>query len=63
MAWDKTGRPLFPVTEISNASMAVGHILKREDGDGIVRNIDLQIQDIPSLAISTLQTYAKSDSV
>ena len=57
MAWDKTGQTLFPVTEISNASVAIGHILKREDADGIVRQIDLQIQDIPSFSVSILQTY------
>jgi len=57
MAWDKTGQTLFPVAAISNASVAIGHILKREDADGIVRQIDLQIQDIPSFSVSILQTY------
>ncbi len=57
MAWDKTGKPLYPVAEIGSASVAFGHILKREDADGIVRQVDLQIQDIPSLSVSILQTY------
>jgi diguanylate cyclase (GGDEF)-like protein len=57
MAWDKSGHPLQPIAPIGNAGVAVGHILKREDADGIVRQIDLQIQDIPTLGVSILQTY------
>ena len=57
MAWDKSGRPLMPTALISNAGVAVGNILKREDADGIVRQIDLQIQNVPTLSVSILQTY------
>ncbi len=57
MAWDNSGQPLLPISPLSNAGVAVGHILKREEGDGIVRQMDLQIQDVPSLAVSILQTY------
>ncbi|PZV14151.1 MAG: hypothetical protein DCF20_13430 [Pseudanabaena sp.] len=57
MAWDKAGQPLQPIAPVRNAGVAVGHILKREDADGIVRQIDLQIQDIPTLAVAILQTY------
>ncbi|OYQ66041.1 hypothetical protein B9G53_05650 [Pseudanabaena sp. SR411] len=57
MAWDKSGNPLLPIAPISNVSVAVGHILKREDTDGIVRQIDLQIQDIPTLGVAILQAY------
>ncbi len=57
MAWDKSGQALLPIASISNAGVAIGHILKREDSDGIVRQIDLQIQDIPTLSVSMLQAY------
>ena len=57
MAWDKSGQPLLPIAPISNASVAVGHILKREDADRVVRQVDLQIQDIPTFAVSILQAY------
>jgi diguanylate cyclase (GGDEF)-like protein len=57
MAWDKSGNPLLPIAPIGNAGVAIGHILKREDVDGIVRQIDLQLQDIPTLGVAILQTY------
>jgi len=57
MAWDRSGQPLVPIAPINNAAMAVGHILKREDADGIVRQIDLQIHDIPTLGVAVLQAY------
>lgn len=62
MAWDKSGHALLPTGSLSNAGVAIGHILKREDADGIVRSIDLEIQDIPVLGIAILQTYALTDS-
>ncbi|MBD2177610.1 EAL domain-containing protein [Pseudanabaena sp. FACHB-1998] len=57
MAWDATGQPLSPVSALNDASVSVGHILKREDPDGIVRQVDLQIVDIPTLSVALLQTY------
>lgn len=57
MAWDRSGAPLLPVEVLSNATVAIGHILKREDADGIVRQLDLQIQGIPAFSLAILQTY------
>ncbi|PZO41897.1 MAG: hypothetical protein DCF19_08495 [Pseudanabaena frigida] len=57
MAWDQSGKALFPTTQINNAAVVTGHILKREDADGVVRQVDMQIQDILSLGVSILQTY------
>jgi diguanylate cyclase (GGDEF)-like protein len=57
MAWNKSGQALLPTEELSNAGVAIGHILKREDSDGIVRQMDLQIHDIPALSVAMLQTY------
>lgn len=58
MAWDKSGQALLPINSLSNDAVAIGHILKREDNDGIVRQIDLQIQGIPILGVAMLQAYA-----
>jgi len=57
-AWDATGVPLVPVATLNNAAIATGHVLKREDSDGLVRRVDLQMQDQPSLAVATAQTYS-----
>ncbi len=57
MAWDRSGQALLPTPTINNASVAIGHVLKREDIDGIVHQIDLQIEDIPSLSVALFQTY------
>ena len=57
MAWDKSGQPLLPIAIINNAGVALGHILKREDADRVVRQVDLQIQNIPTFAVSILQAY------
>ncbi len=57
MAWDKSGQPLLPIAPINNVGLAVGHILKREDTDGVVRQVDLQIKNIPTFAVSILQAY------
>ncbi|MCL1495011.1 MAG: EAL domain-containing protein [Pseudanabaena sp. Salubria-1] len=57
MAWDKSGQPLLPIAPINNVGVAVGHILKREDVDGVVRQVDLQIRNIPTFAVSILQAY------
>lgn len=56
-AWDSTGRPLPPVPELEAAAMTTGHILKQEDADGLTRKIDLKLQGIPALGLSTLQAY------
>jgi diguanylate cyclase (GGDEF)-like protein len=57
MAWDKSGQALLPIAVINNASVALGHILKREDADRVVRQVDLQIQNIPTFAVAILQAY------
>ncbi len=57
MAWDRSGQPLLPIATMNNVSVAIGHVLKREDIDGIVHQIDLQIEDIPSLSVALFQTY------
>jgi signal transduction histidine kinase len=57
-AWDATGLPLTPVASLKDAAIGTGHIIKREDSDGIVRKIDPQIQDQLALSFATIQAYS-----
>jgi signal transduction histidine kinase len=57
-AWDATGLPLLPVAQLRDAAIASGHIMKREDSDGIVRKIDPLLQDRLALSFAALQSYA-----
>jgi signal transduction histidine kinase/CHASE2 domain-containing sensor protein len=57
-AWDATGVPLVPVAELRDAAIDTGHIMKREDSDGIVRKIDPLLQDQLALSFAALQSYA-----
>jgi signal transduction histidine kinase/DNA-binding response OmpR family regulator len=56
-AWDKTGTPLLPVPELAAAAIATGHVLKQEDTDGLVRQVNLQIAGQPALSVAALQAY------
>ncbi|MBL1176629.1 CHASE2 domain-containing protein [Pantanalinema sp. GBBB05] len=55
-AWDVTGVPLLPVPVLETAAIATGHILKREETDGLVRRVDPQVQGQVALAIAALQS-------
>ncbi|XGV98712.1 MAG: CHASE2 domain-containing protein [Leptolyngbya sp. BL-A-14] len=57
-AWDKTGAPLLPVPDLAAAAIATGHVLKREDADGLVRQVDLQIHGQPALAVAAVQALS-----
>jgi signal transduction histidine kinase/CHASE2 domain-containing sensor protein len=57
-AWDNTGLPLQPTSQLENAAIATGHILKSEDSDGIVRKISPQIVEVPALGIAAVQAYS-----
>lgn len=57
-AWDNTGLPLQPTTQLENAAIATGHILKSEDSDGIVRKVLPEIAGVPTLGIATIQAYS-----
>jgi CHASE2 domain-containing sensor protein/signal transduction histidine kinase len=57
-AWDSTGLPLRPTTQLENAAIVTGHILKSEDSDGIVRKVPLAIHEIPVLGFAAVQAYS-----
>lgn len=56
-AWDNSGKFLPPVFPIASNSLGKGHILKREDADGVVRQVDLQLQNIPTLSVAMIDAY------
>jgi CHASE2 domain-containing sensor protein len=56
--WDQTGLLLFPVPNLQKAAIATGHILNRQDADGITRKIDLFIQGVPALSFAIVQSYS-----
>ncbi len=57
-AWDGTGFPLLPQPQLSEAAIGMGHVLKREDADGICRQVMAEINGIPALSIMALQSRA-----
>jgi diguanylate cyclase (GGDEF)-like protein/PAS domain S-box-containing protein len=57
-AWDSFGLPLPPTSQLRSAALTSGHVLKREDTDGLTRQIDLQIQGIPTLGLAAIQVYS-----
>ncbi|MBW4520273.1 MAG: CHASE2 domain-containing protein [Scytolyngbya sp. HA4215-MV1] len=57
-AWDMTGTPLWPVPELESAAIATGHVLTRTDTDGLVRQIDLQVQGQAALSVVAVEAYS-----
>ncbi|MBD2021594.1 CHASE2 domain-containing protein [Leptolyngbya sp. FACHB-36] len=57
-AQDSNGLPLPPVPELANAAIASGHIINRQDDDGITRKVDLQIRNEPALALAAVQSHS-----
>jgi signal transduction histidine kinase/CHASE2 domain-containing sensor protein/DNA-binding response OmpR family regulator len=56
-SWDTTGISLVPVPELEQVALATGHVQKLEDTDGIVRQVELQIQGQPALTVAAAQAY------
>lgn len=56
--WDNTGAPLQPNQQLQEAAIAIGHVLKRDDFDGVTRKVEPQIKGIPTLGIAAVQAYA-----
>lgn len=57
-AWDRTGNSLVPVPALTSAAIAIGHALKREDNDGLVRQVDPQIDGQVALSVAAVQAYS-----
>jgi signal transduction histidine kinase/CHASE2 domain-containing sensor protein len=57
-AWDENGRPLLPNPALKANAIALGHVLKHPDADGITRQIVPEVKKIPSLGVAALQAYS-----
>ncbi|HEY9747869.1 MAG TPA: CHASE2 domain-containing protein [Allocoleopsis sp.] len=57
-AWNSTGEPLLPSPPLRKVAFAVGQVYKKQDADGLVRKIDLQLQEIPTLGLATVRGYS-----
>jgi CHASE2 domain-containing sensor protein len=56
-AWDAQGKKLLPVPRLAEEAIGIGHILEPKSSDGIVRSTELYKDDVPSLAMATIQAY------
>jgi diguanylate cyclase (GGDEF)-like protein/PAS domain S-box-containing protein len=56
--WDNFGLPLPPTSQLKQAAVTSGHVMKREDTDGVTRQVDLQVRGVPTLGISAIQVYS-----
>lgn len=54
-AWDIDGIHLYPVPDLAAAAANTGHVMKQEDADGMVRQVDLEVLGQPALAVAALQ--------
>jgi signal transduction histidine kinase/CHASE2 domain-containing sensor protein len=57
-AWDEYGQPLLPTPTLRTNAIALGHVLKHPDVDGITRNIIPEVKKIPSLGVAAVQAYS-----
>ncbi len=62
-AWDYQGLPLFPRPELAEEAIALGHIRRQQDSDGLVRRVDLIHQGVPSLSLATINAYSLTTEV
>ncbi|NJR40260.1 MAG: CHASE2 domain-containing protein, partial [Leptolyngbyaceae cyanobacterium CSU_1_4] len=57
-AWDFNGSPLQATPTLRQAALIEGHIHQRPDGDGLVRTLEPQLENVPMLGIATAQVYS-----
>ncbi len=56
--WTPEGKPLLPPEPLREAAVGLGHIRKLQDADGITRQVELQVSNIPSLGLAALEAYS-----
>ena len=61
--WDSTGIPLLPVSPLREASLATGHILIHPDADGLIRQLEPQVNGETALGVAAVEGYSLSQSV
>ncbi|MEB3211916.1 MAG: CHASE2 domain-containing protein, partial [Leptolyngbyaceae bacterium] len=57
LGWSKKGVPIWPVPELSEQAVSLGHVLYQPSGDGMTRSVAPYIQDVPSLGVAIAQAY------
>lgn len=58
MTWDNINLDLLrPNPVLENEAIALGHLRKQVDTDGLTRRVELTAQDIPTLGLATVQAY------
>lgn len=58
-AWDQQGVPLPPTDSLQQAAIVLGHISQPQTAiDGVTRNVEFQVQDIPTLGLAAVQVYS-----
>jgi CHASE2 domain-containing sensor protein/signal transduction histidine kinase len=62
-AVDFNGLPLQPVQPLQTEAVAVGHIYRRTDSDGVTRHIPYNFRDEPPLSVMAQQAYGFTQSV
>ncbi len=57
-AWDFNGAPLQATPTLRQAALIEGHIHQRQDGDGLVRTLEPQLENVPMLGVAAAQVYS-----
>jgi signal transduction histidine kinase/CHASE2 domain-containing sensor protein len=57
-AWDVNGVTLQATPVLQRAALTEGHIHQHQDSDGLVRTLEPQLQNTPTLAIAAAQVYS-----
>lgn len=57
-AWDAEGQSLLPQQVLAENAIATGHIHKIIESDGSTRQMYLNLDRVPSLALASLQAYS-----
>ncbi len=61
--WDSTGIPLLPASPLREASLATGHILIHPDADGLIRQLEPQVNGETALGVAAVDGYSLSQAV
>jgi diguanylate cyclase (GGDEF)-like protein/PAS domain S-box-containing protein len=60
--WDEFGNPIAPNPVLADAAIAVGHIYRQADADGITRAIETQKWEVPALGVVAAQLHRSFNS-
>ncbi|MDJ1180760.1 EAL domain-containing protein [Roseofilum sp. BLCC_M91] len=52
VAWDRQGNQKQPVPELAAEAVVMGHVVSRQDADGLTRTVAFQSRQIPALGVA-----------